>query len=244
MYQAQRTDAMLDLLNHQEILTTEMMIERFKVSRDTVRRDFTKLADEGKVKRVHGGIMRLESEKEVFSFNDRIKEFTESKKHIAGLARTFIKSNQTDFFDVSTVVLQLAQMTDVAMTIYTHSLDNSIMLSTNEKVDLHTLGGKFFPKNRFFYSLDEAMILKNISFDVAFIGAAGLKDGQVSFENQEDAQVKRLLLSHAKQKIILAESTKFQKSATYSIGTLADFDYLITDKKPAKQIISTINVKY
>ena len=244
MYQEQRLEEILKLLQNQEVLTTEKMIEYFKVSRDTVRRDFTKLTQEGKVKRIHGGIMRLESNNEIVSFNDRLHEFSDAKQHIAEIAQEFIQDHGIYFFDVSTTVLKLAQILNTEATIYTHSLDNSIMLSENTKIDLHLLGGKFFSKNRFFYSLNEAEILNRINFDVAFIGAAGLKNNQVSFKNQEDAYLKELILKNAKTKVLLAENFKFTKESTYSVGQIADFDYLITDLKPSSDISSMTKVKY
>lgn len=244
MYQEQRLEAILELLKDQEVLTTEETMERFQVSRDTVRRDFAKLTKAGKVKRIHGGVMQLKADSKIFSFNERLKEFTESKKHIAELAESFLKERGTYFFDVSTTVLQLAELIEIPITVYTHSLDNSIMLSGNDKVELHALGGKFYSKNRFFYSVNEADLLKQINFDAVFIGAAGLKDGQVSFEDQEDAYIKQLAIRNAKNKILLAEEVKFGKSSTYDVGTLNDFDYLLTDKQPNSEILSTINVKY
>lgn len=244
MYQDQRLEAILKLLQNREILTTEQVIERFQVSRDTARRDFVKLTQEGRVKRIHGGIMRLESNNQIVSFNDRLQKFTTAKKHIAELANEFIQEQGTYFFDVSTTVLQLAQMVKVPATFYTHSLDNSIMLSANKNVELHTLGGQFFQKNRFFYSLNEADLLSQINFDAVFIGAAGLKDGKVSFENSEDAYLKRLAMKNAKTRILLAEDTKFMKESTYNVGTLSDFDYLLTDKRPDAEVLSAINVKY
>lgn len=244
MYQEQRLKEILKLLKNNELLTTEKMIEHFNVSRDTVRRDFAKLSQEGKVKRIHGGIMQLPSNDKIFSFNDRLDKFTESKKHIAQLANNFIQEQGTYFFDVSTTVLQLSQMIQTKSTIYTHSLDNSIMLSGKPTIELHTLGGKFFPKNRFFYAVNESELLENINFDAVFIGAAGLKNGQISFADQEDAYIKKLALKHAKTKILLAENAKFDQESIYTIGTLDDFDFLITDKKPNTKILSAINVKY
>ncbi|PMD68051.1 DeoR/GlpR family DNA-binding transcription regulator [Companilactobacillus nuruki] len=244
MYQEQRLEEILKLLQENEVLTTEKMIEHFGVSRDTVRRDFSKLSNEGKVKRIHGGVMQLETDKKISSFNDRLDSFTISKKQIAEIANNYIQTDGTYFFDVSTIVLKLAQILDAKATIYTHSLDNSIMLSSKDNISLHLLGGKFFIKNRFFYSLNEAEILNNIKFDVAFIGAAGLKNGQVSFEDQTDAYLKQLVLKNAKRKIILAEESKFSKEATYTIGNLNDFDLLITDQKPGSRILSMIDVKY
>lgn len=244
MYQEQRLENIVELLKTQEVLTTEQMIERFKVSRDTVRRDFAKLTNEGKVKRIHGGIMQLPKNDEISSFNDRLNEFTNVKKVIAQKANELIQPGGTYFFDVSTTVLQLAQLVNTSATIYTHSLDNSIMLSENPQIELHTLGGKFFAKNRFFYAVDQAEILEHINFDAVFIGAAGLRDGRISFEDQADAYTKQLVLKHAKTKILLAENIKFAKESTYAISDLSEFDYLITDEQPSIEFPSTLKIEY
>jgi len=128
------------------------------------------------------------------SFNDRINQLSQEKKAIAQKAHDFLKPEQIAFFDVSTIVLHLAQRIKEPMTIYSHSLDNAIMLSSQDKVDFHLLGGKFYPKNRFYYALNEAELLEQISFDIAFIGAASVSDGLVSFEDEADAHLKKLAL--------------------------------------------------
>ncbi|SFM12931.1 DeoR C terminal sensor domain-containing protein [Halanaerobium salsuginis] len=139
----------------------------------------------------------------------------------------------------------LAQLTHEELIIYSHSLDNAIMLSDHEKVSFNLLGGRFFPKNRFYYSLNETEILKSINFDIAFIGAAGLKNGKVSFDDQEDAYLKQLVLKNSQTKILLAEQDKFDKSASFILSDISIFDYFITDKKPKKKIRKNIagNVK-
>lgn len=231
MYQEQRLEKILSLLEEKGELSTNEMVDYFNVSRDTIRRNFSILSNEGKVKRTHGGIMKISPENQIFSFNDRLKQLTQHKNHIAEKANDFIQNDEIYFFDVSTITLKLAQMVTKSATIYSHSLDNAIMLSNNSNVTFNLLGGKFFDKNRFYYSLREADILNNICFDIAFIGAAGLKKGVVSFEDQEDAVLKQLVLKNAKIKILLAEENKFSKSSTYTIGRIDEFDYFITDKR-------------
>lgn len=230
MYQEQRLEQILKLLSDKNELSSQSMMKYFDVSRDTIRRDFELLSKQGKVKRIHGGIMKLKPEDEIVSFDKRLHEFTAEKLKIAELALKFIKKNQTDFLDVSTITLKLAQMLDQQLTVYSHSLDNAIMFSNKTNVDFHLMGGKFYSKNRFYYSLEETEMLKNISFDVAFIGAAGLANGDVSFDDEADAHLKKLVLKKAKTKVLLAESSKLEKQATYSAGKIANFDYLITDK--------------
>ena len=218
MYQEQRLSKMLELLEEKGQLAAKDMVGYFQVSKDTIRRDFSILSERKLVQRTHGGIIPLENSRQIPSFNDRLKP------------------NQVNFFDVSTVVLKLAQQVQQPMTIFSHSLDNAIMLSDQEQVAFHLLGGKFYPRNRFYYALNEAELLRDISFDLAFIGAAGLKNGQISFEDQEDTYLKKLALKQAKTKILLAEQAKVKKESTYILGNISDFDYWITDQKPSPEL--------
>lgn len=245
MYQEQRLEKILELLEEKESLSSKEMEKFFDVSRDTVRRDFSLLAASGKVKRTHGGILRSEPEKHIVSFNERLEAFTQEKQHIAKKAIDFIQDGGTYFLDVSTITLKLIELITYEVTIYSHSLDNAIMVSAQPNIDFHLLGGKYFPKNRFYYSINEAEILKNISFDAVFIGAAGLKNKDVSYVDQEDAYIKKLVLENAKKKVLLAEQSKFNKTATYSIGKINQFDYFITDSKPSieKGIIEDSEIK-
>lgn len=234
---------MLELLKDNKQLAAKDMVDYFQVSKDSIRRDFSILSERKLVQCTHSGIIPLENTQHIPSFNDRLNQLNQEKKAIAQKALDFLKPNQVIFFDVSTVVLKLAQQVKNPMTIFSHSLDNAIMLSDQEQIDFHLLGGKFYQRNRFYYSLNEAELLKTISFDLAFIGAAGLKNFQVSFEDQEDAYLKKLVLKQTKSKILLAEQEKIQKEATYILGIISNFDYWITDQKPSPEIETFLSGK-
>lgn len=232
MYQEERLRKIQQLLKKNDALSAKEMMDYFQVSRDTIRRDFSLLEAEGKALRTHGGIIPNTQENEVSPLNKRIDEFGTEKIKIAENAAKFIKPGKTYFLDVSSITLLLAQLIEEKVTIYTHSLDIANCLSNNNKVTYYLLGGKFFPKNRFFYSLAESDVLENVHFEAVFLGAAGLKKGNVRFENEEDARLKKHALKHAETKILLAEQIKFERSSTYLMGEVADFDYFITDKMP------------
>lgn len=230
MYQEERLREIQQLLKEKETLSAKEMMQHFGVSRDTIRRDFSILAGEGRALRTHGGIMAITQENQVRPLNIRLKESEPEKKQIAQKAADFIQPGGTYFLDVSSITLMLAQLIEKETTIYTHSLDIANHLSSKSKVTYYLLGGKFFPKNRFFYSLVETEALADVHFDAVFIGAAGLKDGYVRFENEEDALIKRRVLKNAEKKILLAEQSKLEKASTYAIGQMKDFDYFVTNK--------------
>ena len=162
---------------------------------------------------------------------------------MADLALSFIKEQSLLFFDVSTLMLEVSQKLTKNVTVYSHSLDNALVLSGKEGIDFHLLGGKFYTKNRFYYSIHEAQILQHLQFDLAFFGADSLSQGLVSFEDKEDVAVKQLALQTTRTKILIAESDKYEKHSKYILGKLEDFDYWITDKDPESDIVETLKDK-
>lgn len=56
MYQQERLSKIMKLLEEKEVLSSQEIMEAFRISRDTARRDIVKLSEKGAVIRTHGGI--------------------------------------------------------------------------------------------------------------------------------------------------------------------------------------------
>ena len=242
MYQEQRLEKILTLLEERGKLSVKEMVDELGVSKDTVRRDFDCLSQRNLAKRTHGGILPVKNTT-VLGFQERQKGLTEDKKKMADLALSLVKDQSLLFFDVSTLMLEVSQKLTKKVTIYSHSLDNALVLSGKEGVDFHLLGGRFYSKNRFYYSLHEAQLLQHLQFDLAFFGAASLNQGVVSYEDEEDVAVKQLAMQAARTKVLIAESYKYEKHSKYILGKIEDFDYWITDKKPDPDLVEALKDK-
>ena len=242
MYQEQRFERILMLLEERGNLSVKEMVDELGVSKDTVRRDFYCLSQRNLAQRTHGGILPVKNTS-VLCFQERQKGLTEDKKKMADLALSFIKEQSLLFFDVSTLMLEVSQKLTKNVTVYSHSLDNALVLSAKEGIDFHLLGGKFYTKNRFYYSIHEAQILQHLQFDLAFFGAASLSQGLVSFEDEEDVAIKQLAMQAARTKILIAEVDKYEKHSKYILGKIEDFDYWITDKKPEPDLVEALKDK-
>ncbi|AXQ78939.1 DeoR/GlpR transcriptional regulator [Streptococcus chenjunshii] len=240
MYREQRLKKILALVAEQGELSAQRAMEELKVSRDTVRRDFSLLERQQKVTRTHGGILPLVDQSPIPAFKERINRLTKEKKQMAELASTFLQKGGHYFFDVSTSLLHLAQLTDLPITVYSHSLDNALVFSENEQVDFHLLGGRFYAENRFYFSLKEAELLESVNLDIAFIGAAGLRQGEVTFSEAEDVVVKALALKRARTKVLIAEIDKWDCQAPHVLCRLTAFDYLICDREPPKELLESV----
>ena len=239
MYQEQRLEKILELLEERKQLSAKEMVDYFKVSKDTIRRDFALLSQRQLVRRTHGGLLPLNKEPGP-SYLDRSQKANKEKTAMAQKALQWIQNGQVIFLDASTSITLLAGLLDGDLTVYSHSLDNAIQLSSHSQVDFHLLGGKFYPKNRFYYAADQAQVLDNLRFDVAFFGAGSLANGEVTFEDAEDVAVKSLVFERTRTKVLVAESAKFHQHANYYLARLQQFDYWITDQKPSPDILKQI----
>ncbi|WP_195856694.1 DeoR/GlpR family DNA-binding transcription regulator [Aerococcus urinae] len=243
MYQEERLRLIMKELKDRGRLTAKEMTSALGVSRDTIRRDFNLLEDQGLAHRTHGGLILPKQAPVIAPYQSRSKQSTQAKRAIAQGAKKFLQKGGFYFFDVSTVVSQLAQISEESMTVYSHSLDNALIFSDKEGVDFNLLGGKYYSKNRFFSNLDTLKQLDQLYFDVAFIGAAGLKDGKISYDDQADCQVKELVFKNSQSIVLLAEAEKFQQNGHYQAGSLEEIDYLITTQAlPAIKKINGLEV--
>lgn len=201
MYQEERLEKMLQVLRQSEKLSSKEAMTQFNVSRDTIRRDFEILAKRQLATRTHGGILLKHDLQAMESFKERVTKANSEKVKIAKQTNQLLTPDKLCFFDVSTTVLALAQIIDKKLTIYSHSLDNALLFADRSEVDFHLLGGQFYSKNRFYFGFSEAEVLSKMSFDFVVIGAAGLKDGLVSYEDESDTYLKKQVMQNAKCKM-------------------------------------------
>ncbi len=97
MYQEQRLEKILTLLEERGNLSVKEMVDALGVSKDTVRRDFYCLSQRNLAQRTHGGILPVKNTS-VLGFQERQEELTEDKKKMADLALSFIKEQSLLLF--------------------------------------------------------------------------------------------------------------------------------------------------
>ena len=105
MYQEQRLEEIIKLLEDRGSLSAKEMVEYFHVSKDTIRRDFAILAKEKRAKRTHGGLLPIKKQI-ILDFQGRAAKSNKEKEKIAHLAKELNSDSQMIFFDVSTTILE------------------------------------------------------------------------------------------------------------------------------------------
>lgn len=240
--QEERLVRLMEYLQQHQRMTTGTICELFNVSRDTARRDIVKLVESEKVIRIRGGVMLPRLTKEVSGYKERLIIEYSGKREIGQIAAALVKDGDYVIFDASTTVHLAAQCLEKEdVTVVTNAIDVASVLADNDDVTVHLLGGTLNGKHRFLYGAATLQKLSEYQVDKLFLGACGITADGISYPNEEDGVIKREMINHADQVIVLADSTKFGKRLFHRISGLESIDIIITDKHPDEEMTRVLN---
>ena len=225
------------LIRRAGIVRVEDLRKDLKVSVATVRRDLEAMEDEGRVRRVHGGAISMESRLDEAGFDTKTGLASKEKRLIAAEAVKLISSGDSIFLDGGSTVMELARLlADRSdLTVVTNSLRAATELA-NSRLRIILTGGELRLLSQTMVGPLTRAVLDKVRVDKAFMGTMGLsvEDGLTTTDPNE-AFTKDLVQNQARQVILLADSRKWGKVSFSRVSGFEGVDVLITDKKfPAK----------
>ena len=214
-----------------EVKTIAELTSGLNVSEATVRRELQSLEEQGKVRRVHGGAIRIKFPRTEPMFSEKAAFHAEEKNHIAELALQFIDDNDTICLDGGSTVLALTRKLDRKnnLNIVTNSMMAAAQLmETGHKLVI--IGGEFRALSRTLVGPLTTNIVNSLHIDKAFLGTIGFTvEGGISTTDPNEAYTKELIMRRAKKVIVMADSSKIGMASFVNSGSINDIDVLITD---------------
>lgn len=241
-----RDDKVLELLEQKNRLSVKEISEAFQISDASARRLCKKLADAGKVLRMHGGIRRLDVGLSGFEYQyDKLaQESLDAKIAIAKYAVSLIEPGSIVFLEAGTTIKQVAvqlaeriREENLNITVYTNSLQNLQVLS--EVTQVNMTGGQFRMLRQDFSGYIAEKTIKTLWFDYCFIGAdaINIKDG-IMASDIDTVRFDELLVMRTKRSYVLAHSEKFYNHSLISAVSTTEVSGIITDNKLRKEVCS------
>ena len=234
MLAVQRRHALIDILEHNPILTVDSLAQHFGVSTQTVRRDLVYLEERGLLRRTYGGAVatgedRLNQES---VFRAREEEHAAQKRAIGIAALSLVEPGSTVMFDASTTVLQLASALplDIELTAIVNALPVAGELARRTQVNTTVVGGSLRHASLSFVGPDAEDRLRRLFADTAFISTSGLALGRGLMEsNAYQAAIKALMIANAGRVVGLIDSSKVGRSGSHLFASVGDLHTLVTD---------------
>lgn len=214
------------------------------VSEMTIRRDLNDLERVGVLRKTHGGAERELSCSYEPPFGVRSHEALAQKQIIASEAVRFVHEGDTIAIDSGTTTVEFArQLTSFKnLTIVTTSIHIALMFLDHPSITVILSGGTL---RRHEGSLVGSLAWESFSrlhFDTFFVSVAAV-NAEVGLSDYiiEDADIKRMIISHTNRTVALIHAEKFDHTAFAQVAPLEDIDVLITDSQPTAGLQQELN---
>lgn len=219
----------------------------FEISDMTARRDLNDLDRRGLLRRVHGGAVANLGRSYEPPFQTRSIKNKQLKKAIGAKAAELIFDGDSVALDVGTTTLEVARHLSQRrnLTILTNCLQIASLLvgSLSLEVDARLIitGGIVRPRELSMIGSIPEDVYRSFHTDKAFIGIGGISiENGLTEYNIEDSEIKKILLQNAREKIVVADSTKFGETTFNTVSPLEAVDVIITDSQAPPDIVSAI----
>ncbi|MCM3172764.1 DeoR/GlpR family DNA-binding transcription regulator [Paenibacillus sp. MER 99-2] len=235
MFQEERMQLIIEHLRKHNRISVEEIGSLFDVSRDTARRDLIKLEEQDSIIRTRGGAILPSPPQEFRSYKDRLLYVSEEKRAIGKLAAAIVRQGEHIILDASTTVQACAEnLNGKSCTVITNSMHSADLLSNHASVEIRLLGGKVDKEQRYVYGAPVIETLSHYYVDKSFIGIGGLTMDGFS-ASEEEGKIKYRMMQAAKQVIVLADHSKFNKRYGYRFADWSLVDILITNQWPSPE---------
>jgi DeoR/GlpR family transcriptional regulator of sugar metabolism len=234
--QSERRRLIVEMVQEAGSKSVTELCDRFAVSEMTIRRDLRDLDREGLLRRVHGGAVGNLGRSYEPPYAIRTRRNDAKKRAIGRRAADLVLDGDSLALDVGTTTLEIAHALTGKrnLTIITSSLPiaNDIVsrLSLTADVRLILTGGIVRAGELSMIGDIPARAYTYFHVDKAFIAVGGisLENGLTEY-NLEDALVKQALIRSARQRILVADSSKFGRTTFAAVAPLSSVDTIITD---------------
>lgn len=214
--------------------------EALNVTNETVRRNLRTLADGGLVDKTHGGVQLIQPDAEgELDFLQRFNENTVAKRAIARHVAAMIPDEASLFLDIGSTTAHIADALrdHHRLLVVTNSVYVAYRLAMRNGNRVFMAGGELRSHDGGAFGSDAMAFASSFTTEFAILSSAGItaSEGFTLFD-LEEARFSRLVMGHAAQRIVAADSSKFGREAPIVIGDPAQVDFLVCEAAPPEDI--------
>ena len=230
MLREERLQIILKMLETDQRVSSVQLSEILNVSDDTIRRDLNELAENGLLRKVHGGA--IPKSPSPYKLSERINIAHEEKLVLAKKAQQFFKDGQVIVLDNGSTNMEVARLMspDLKATVFTTSIPIAQILCEHPTIELFMLGGRVFKDAQNTYGTEVIELLSKIRADIFLLGVCGMhhKIG-VTMPDWEESVVKRRMVEISAKTIALVTVDKLNTAENYVVCSYPQIDFMLTD---------------
>lgn len=217
-------------------MDVESLAERFLVTPQTIRRDLNYLCDNEHLRRVHGGAV-FSNVQVNLGYQARRHIAAEAKHHIGDLAASLIPDESSLFINIGTTTEEVARNLKRKhdLMVITNNVNVVTILMGSTGIELIVAGGVVRHEDSGIVGERASDFLSQFRVDYAVIGTSAIdEDGSLLDYDYREVLVARAIIEHAQSVILVADATKFERSAPIRIANISSIRHFVTDREPPR----------
>ncbi|MER7397401.1 DeoR/GlpR family DNA-binding transcription regulator [Streptomyces sp. NPDC000151] len=247
MKRHERMNALLELLGERGRVDVDEAATALEVSAATMRRDMDALAEQQLLTRTRGGAV-LSSVAYDLPIRYKHAHRAAEKEAVARAAAELVGRGDVVGLSGGTTTTEIARTLATRpefaeagphphLTVVTNSLNIANELAVRPQIKIVLTGGVAQSRSFELVGPFSELVLRQISVDIAFIGANGM-DPQMgaTVHDEAEARVNRLMAERSRRAVVVADSSKIGARCFARIGDADVFDTFITDDRAEESV--------
>lgn len=237
----------IDLAKRQGRVEVDDLARRFSVSVQTVRKDLNDLCDRGALRRVHGGAV-YPSSVENMQYEARRRIAAVAKDAIGRAAAALVPDHASVFVNIGTTTEAAAQaLADhEELMVITNNINVANRLRVLPGFEVIIAGGVVRASDGGIVGEAAVDFFRQFKADYAVIGASALDmDGALLDYDFREVKVAQAIIANARHVILVADASKFERSAPVRIAHMSQLATFVTDScpEPVRRICAEAGVR-
>jgi len=238
MDQASRHQKILEMLSASGFVSIDELVDHFKVTPQTIRRDINDLASQNKLRRLRGGAT-MDSSTINTAYSTRKHLLLQEKHEIAEAVAAAIPDHSSLFINIGTTTESIAHalMNHQGLQVITNNLNVAAIMSPKEDFNVIIAGGTI--RSRDGGVVGEATIdfINQFKVDYGIIGISAIdSDGSLLDFDYHEVRVAQAIIDNSRQVFLASDHSKFGRTATVRLGNISQVDTFFTDQEPPKPL--------
>lgn len=219
-------------------VTVDQLAKKFSVTLQTIRRDLADLADQGLVDRVHGGAV-LRNGVANLGYEQRRRTNEAAKAAIARSCAAQIPNNCSISLNLGTTTEAVARalLWHTNITVITNNMNVASTLIGNAGCEVVLAGGSLRRSDGGLVGELTTQFFSQFKVDYAVIGCSAIDaDGDLLDYDLAEVRVSKTIIAQARSTFLVADQSKFTRTAPARLASLADLSAIFTDAPLAERL--------
>jgi DeoR family glycerol-3-phosphate regulon repressor len=224
----------VELARREGGVVVEDLASRFAVSVQTIRKDLNELTGRGTLKRVHGGAV-YPSSVENMEYEARRRIAATQKDAIGQAAARLIPNDASVFLNIGTTTEAVAQCLSghSGLMVITNNINVANRLRIYPGIEVVIAGGVVRASDGGIVGEAAVDFFRQFKADYAVVGASAIDaEGALLDFDFREVKVAQAIIANARHVVLVADSSKFERTAPVRIGHLSAIGTFVTDACP------------